>query len=105
MGTVSLGAAGDTVSGDVVLVFQATGAAKLSFDAMRVLRGNGVFIFTGVPGRKTPVEVDADLIMRNLVLKNQVVFGSVNAPRETSRPRSGPWASSFTFGQTQCGGS
>jgi hypothetical protein len=32
-----------------------------------------------VPGRKGPIEVDTDLIMRDLVLKNQVVFGSVNA--------------------------
>ena len=28
------------------------------------------------------MEVDADLIMRNLVLRNQVVFGSVNASRQ-----------------------
>ena len=48
-----------------------------------VLGVNGVFVFTGVPGRKAPVEVDTDLIMRNLVLKNQVVFGTVNAGRET----------------------
>jgi hypothetical protein len=43
---------------------------------------NGIFIFTGVPGRKAPVEVDTDLMMRNLVLKNQVVFGTVNAGRD-----------------------
>src|SRR4029079_816567 len=42
---------------------------------------NGIFVFTGVPGRKGPVEVDTDLMMRNLVLKNQVVFGTVNAGR------------------------
>ena len=36
-----------------------------------------------MPGRKAPIEVDTDLIMRNLVLKNQVVFGTVNAGRET----------------------
>lgn len=70
------------IAGDAVLVFEAVGASKLAFDAMRVLRGNGVFIFTGVPGRRGHVEVDADLIMRNLVLRNQVVFGSVNASRE-----------------------
>ncbi len=44
---------------------------------------NGNFIFTGVTGRKAPVQVDTDLMMRNLVLKNQVVFGTVNARRET----------------------
>ena len=50
---------------------------------MKVLGTNGVFVFTGVPGRKAPIEVDTDFIMRNLVLKNQVVFGTVNAGRET----------------------
>lgn len=49
---------------------------------MKVLGPNAIFVFTGVPGRKGPVQVDTDLLMRNLVLKNQVVFGTVNAGRE-----------------------
>ncbi len=49
---------------------------------MEVIGTNGVFVFTGVPGRKAPIEVDTDVIMRNLVLKNQVVFGTVNAGHE-----------------------
>ena len=69
--------------GNIDLVYEAAGASKLSFDVMRVLGTNGIFVFTGVPGRKAPVEVDTDLIMRNLVLKNQVVFGTVNAARES----------------------
>ena len=67
--------------GNVDLVYEATGASRLAFDMMRHLGTNGIFIFTGVPGRKGPVEVDTDLMMRNLVLKNQVVFGTVNAGR------------------------
>ncbi len=69
--------------GNIDLVFEAVGASRLAFDVMTVLGANGVFVFTGVPGRKAPVELDTDLIMRNLVLKNQVVFGTVNAGRET----------------------
>lgn len=68
--------------GNIDLVYEATGASRLSFDVMGVLGVNGVFIFTGVPGRRGPVEIDTDLIMRNLVLKNQVVYGTVNAGRE-----------------------
>lgn len=68
--------------GNIDLVYEATGASKFAFDTLRVLGTNGVFIFTGVPGRKAPVEVDTDTIMRNLVLKNQVVLGSVNAGRD-----------------------
>jgi threonine dehydrogenase-like Zn-dependent dehydrogenase len=67
--------------GNVDLVYEATGASRLAFDMMEHLGTNGIFIFTGVPGRKAPVEIDTDLIMRNLVLKNQVVFGTVNAGR------------------------
>lgn len=69
--------------GNVDLVYEATGASRLAFDMIKYLGTNGIFIFTGVPGRKGPVEIDTDLMMRNLVLKNQVVFGTVNAGRET----------------------
>ena len=34
------------------------------------------------PGRKAPVPVDTDLLMRNLVLRNQIVYGTVNAGRD-----------------------
>jgi threonine dehydrogenase-like Zn-dependent dehydrogenase len=65
--------------GNVDLVYEATGASAIAFEMMKVLGTNGIFVFTGVPGRKAPIEVDTDVIMRNLVLKNQVVFGTVNA--------------------------
>ena len=68
--------------GNVDLVYEATGASRLAFDMMKHLGTNGIFIFTGVPGRKGTVEVDTDLMMRNLVLKNQVMFGTVNAGRD-----------------------
>ena len=72
-----------TEIGNIDLVYEATGASRLAFDMMRYLGTNGIFIFTGVPGRKGPVEIDTDLMMRNLVLKNQVIFGTVNAGRDT----------------------
>ena len=65
--------------GNIALVYEATGASALSFHALEVLGTNGVFVFTGVPGRKAPIELDADRLMRNMVLKNQLVFGTVNA--------------------------
>ena len=69
--------------GNIDLVYEATGASSLSFEMMKYLGTNGIFIFTGVPGRKGPIEVDTDLMMRNLVLKNQVIFGTVNAGRDS----------------------
>jgi glucose 1-dehydrogenase len=68
--------------GGIDLVYEAVGASSLAFEVMGFLDTNGVFVFTGVPGRKAPVSVDTDLLMRNLVLRNQVVFGTVNAGRD-----------------------
>ncbi|MGH7949703.1 MAG: glucose 1-dehydrogenase [Candidatus Binataceae bacterium] len=71
--------------GNIDVVYEATGASALSFKVIEQLGTNGIFVFTGVPGRKAPIQVDTDLIMRRLVLQNQVVFGSVNASRANFR--------------------
>jgi glucose 1-dehydrogenase len=65
--------------GSVDLVFEAVGASQLAFRAMKALGPNGTFIFTGVPPLHAPSDVDTDAIMRNMVLQNQVMFGTVNA--------------------------
>ncbi len=65
--------------GNIDLVYEATGAATVAFHVLPALGVNGSFVFTGVPGRKGPIELDADRIMRDLVLENQLVFGTVNA--------------------------
>ncbi len=68
--------------GQIDLVYEAVGASQIAFDVLRALGTNGIFVFTGVPARKGPIQIDSDLLMRNIVLKNQVVLGSVNAGRE-----------------------
>jgi threonine dehydrogenase-like Zn-dependent dehydrogenase len=70
------------LTGGIDVVYEAAGASALAFDVMRQLGINGAFIFTGVPGRKAPVPVDTDALMRQMVLRNQLVFGTVNASRE-----------------------
>jgi threonine dehydrogenase-like Zn-dependent dehydrogenase len=67
--------------GNVDLIFEATGAAKVSFDFLQVLGTNGIFIFTGVPAPMNDITIDAGMLMRDIVLKNQVVLGTVNAPK------------------------
>jgi threonine dehydrogenase-like Zn-dependent dehydrogenase len=67
------------LAGPIDVVYEATGASGLAFDVLKHLGPNAVFIFTGVPGRKQPIPVDTDEIMRNMVLNNQVVVGTVNA--------------------------
>ncbi len=65
--------------GHINLIYEATGVSRLAFEALQLLGPNSIFVMTGVPGLKEPIEVDADLLMRNIVLKNQLVFGTVNA--------------------------
>ena len=69
-------------AGPVDLVYEAVGASGVAFEFMKFLGPNGTFVFTGVPGRKAPVRLDTDRIMRRLVLENQVVLGTVNAGRD-----------------------
>jgi threonine dehydrogenase-like Zn-dependent dehydrogenase len=69
-------------TGHIDLIFEAAGASSVAFEVMQVLGTNGIFCFTGVPGRRGPMPIDTDLLMRNLVLKNQVVLGTVNAGRD-----------------------
>ena len=68
--------------GNIDLVYEAVGSAKISYDVLRVLGLNGIYVFTGIPAPKPAIGIDADIIMRNLVLKNQVAVGTVNADRE-----------------------
>jgi threonine dehydrogenase-like Zn-dependent dehydrogenase len=68
--------------GNVDVVYEATGAAAIAFEVLQRLGTNGVFVFSGVPGRKTPIQLDAAAIMSNLVLRNQIVLGTVNAGRD-----------------------
>jgi threonine dehydrogenase-like Zn-dependent dehydrogenase len=68
--------------GNIDLIYEATGSAGVAFEAIRSLGINGTFIFTGVPGHKGTLQLDAGSIMRNLVLKNQLVYGTVNAGRD-----------------------
>ena len=67
--------------GSVDLIFEAVGTARVAFAALAALAPNGVCIFSGVPSGDKTIEIELDTIMRNIVLKNQVLFGTVNASR------------------------
>lgn len=67
--------------GSVDLIFEAVGTARVAFAALEALAPNGVCVFSGVPSGDKTIEIELDTIMRNIVLKNQVLFGTVNASR------------------------
>lgn len=66
-------------TGNIDVVYEAAGSSSLAFETMRYLGTNGVFIFTGVPNSHGQASEDIDQLMRQYVLKNQVIFGTVNA--------------------------
>lgn len=68
-------------AGGFDLVVEATGAPRVVFDAVKALRENGALVVTGVPAERPPIPVDADGFMRDLVLRNLAVVGSVNSSR------------------------
>ncbi|MBX7065927.1 MAG: glucose 1-dehydrogenase [Parachlamydiales bacterium] len=61
------------------LILEAAGIPKLDFQLPQFLAKNGVYVLTGVASDGPPLAVDAGRLMRDLVLENQIVFGSVNA--------------------------
>ena len=64
------------------MIIEAAGIAQLDFQLFQELGTDGVYVLTGVPGDGPPLSVDGGTLMRNLVLKNQVLLGSVNAGKE-----------------------
>lgn len=68
--------------GAMDLVFDATGVAPVEFNLLDALGMNGVYVLTGVPGGDRPLQIDGADLIRRLVLKNQVMIGSVNAARD-----------------------
>jgi len=73
---------GKHISGNLDVIFDGSGASKLSFEMFPLLGYNGVFVWTGIPGRKESIDINAGTIMRDIVLKNQSIVGSVNAGYE-----------------------
>lgn len=61
------------------LAIEATGAAAVVFNAMQILGRNGVLCLLSVTGGSRTAEQPIEKINQQLVLGNQVVFGSVNA--------------------------
>jgi threonine dehydrogenase-like Zn-dependent dehydrogenase len=64
------------------LVYEATGAAQAAWDALPLVAPNGVLVLTGVPGNRGRIELDGERAMRDLVVGNRVLLGTVNAGRD-----------------------
>lgn len=61
------------------VVIEATGVPSVVFDALRFNAAAGIVCLTGVSASGRALTIDAGAINREIVLENDVVFGSVNA--------------------------
>ncbi|MDO6392238.1 glucose 1-dehydrogenase [Pontibacter sp. BT731] len=69
----------DSRLGQIDLIFEATGIAELQVQLIQALGINGIYILTGIPeGTRQLLNLTGDL-MKQIVLKNQILLGSVNA--------------------------
>jgi threonine dehydrogenase-like Zn-dependent dehydrogenase len=71
-----------TMTGGIEFILEATGVPSLEFNLLEALARNGAYVLTGIPGGDRPLQIHGALLMRQLVLDNQVMFGSVNAARD-----------------------
>ncbi|MEO6150310.1 MAG: zinc-binding dehydrogenase, partial [Mucilaginibacter sp.] len=69
----------DDVLGQVDLIFEAAGVPQLGFELIDALGINGVYVMTGIPSEGKPVCFPGSETMAQMVLKNQIILGSVNA--------------------------
>lgn len=67
--------------GDFDAIYEAAGSPAAAFESMGALAPNGILILTGVPGDGDFLKIDAGKVMREVVLRNQLIFGTVNAGR------------------------
>jgi len=72
----------DEKIGSMDLILEATGVPSLAFNLLDGLTTNGVYVLTGIPGGDRPLQIPGAELIRQLVLNNQLMFGSVNAARD-----------------------
>jgi threonine dehydrogenase-like Zn-dependent dehydrogenase len=65
--------------GNIDLVYEAVGHSHFALEALTALGTNGIFVMTGVPGLQAFKETDPARTMRQMVLNNQILLGTVNA--------------------------
>ncbi len=65
--------------GGMDLILDASGIAELEFNLLDALAVNGMYVLTGIPGGDRPLQISGAELIRQLVLDNQVMLGSVNA--------------------------
>lgn len=64
------------------MLLEAAGVPNLAFNLLDCLGMDGIYVLTGIPGGSQTLQIPGAELMRQMVLDNQVMFGSVNASRD-----------------------
>ncbi|HEU0240530.1 MAG TPA: glucose 1-dehydrogenase [Micromonosporaceae bacterium] len=67
--------------GPIDVIYEAVGVASVAFGSAQALSPNGLLILTGIPAPTAPTALPLDRIMKDIVLNNQAIIGTVNAGR------------------------
>jgi threonine dehydrogenase-like Zn-dependent dehydrogenase len=62
-------------------ILDASGIAALEFNLLDALALNGIYVLTGTAGGDRPLQISGAELIRQVVLENQVMLGSVSAAR------------------------
>lgn len=65
--------------GNIDFVYEAAGHSHFALEVLGVLGENGIYVLTGIPGIQALIEADPAKLMRQIVLRNQMLLGTVNA--------------------------
>ena len=68
-------------SGNLDIIFEASGAAATAIELINYMSRSSIYIMTGIPREKIDMQVDAAMLVRQIVRYNQVLVGSVNSNR------------------------
>lgn len=69
----------DEKYGQIDYIFEAAGISQLQFELIDALGVNGVYVLTGIPADQRKVCVMGAELIQQIVLKNQLLLGCVNA--------------------------
>jgi glucose 1-dehydrogenase len=72
----------DESYGQIDMILDATGVAQLEFELIDSLGINGIYVLTGIPRGEKAISINGPSLIKQMVLKNQVMFGSVNAAKK-----------------------
>jgi threonine dehydrogenase-like Zn-dependent dehydrogenase len=72
-------------TGRIDVMLEATGATPQALAAMEHLGRNGVYLLTGIPGRRGAFTLDAGYLLHGMVQRNQVIISPVHPSGEAFR--------------------